>query len=175
MVNGGLSSEWTYPYTSYSGNNFQCQFNGTTNNSAFAKLSGFKGLPSNKYEPLLAAVATVGPIAISVDASSWSAYESGVFDGCNQVNPDIDHAVQLVGYGVDNQLGSYWLVRNSWNPGWGEQGYVRIRRTDQEGKRCGIDMHPSDGTGCNGGPANVTVCGTCGLLYDSTYPIVSSN
>ena len=47
--------------------------------------------------PLLNAVATVGPIAISVDASAWSAYESGVFDGCSSTNIDIDHAVQLVG------------------------------------------------------------------------------
>ncbi len=47
--------------------------------------------------PLLNAVATVGPIAITVDASAWSAYESGVFDGCSSTNIDLDHAVQLVG------------------------------------------------------------------------------
>jgi cathepsin L len=40
----------------------------------------------------------------------WSAYEEGIFDGCNQTNPDIDHAVQLVGYGTDNGS-DYWLVR----------------------------------------------------------------
>jgi hypothetical protein len=32
---------------------------------------------------------------INVDASSWHAYESGVFDGCNQTNPDINHVVQV--------------------------------------------------------------------------------
>lgn len=31
------------------------------------------------------AVTTEGPIAISVEASHWQNYESGVFDGCNQV------------------------------------------------------------------------------------------
>jgi len=41
------------------------------------------------------AIATVGPLTISVDASAWAAYESGVFDGCNQTNPDINHAVQV--------------------------------------------------------------------------------
>jgi hypothetical protein len=41
------------------------------------------------------AIITQGPIAISVDASSWSSYETGVYNGCNQTNPDIDHAVQV--------------------------------------------------------------------------------
>ncbi|RYH28372.1 hypothetical protein EON65_12430 [archaeon] len=44
---------------------------------------------------------------------------------------DIDHAVVLVGYGED-QGNKYWLVRNSWSPGWGEKGYIRVRRTDDE-------------------------------------------
>jgi len=50
----------------------------------------------------LNAVATVGPIAVSVDASNWHSYDHGIFNGCNQVNPDIDHAVVLVGYGEEN-------------------------------------------------------------------------
>jgi len=173
MQNGGIATEWTYPYMSYTGTNFQCHFNiNGTAPDAVVQLSGYKVLPSNKYEPLLAAVATVGPIAVTVDASAWSDYESGVFDGCNQTNPDLDHAVQLVGYGTDNNLGDYWLVRNSWAPLWGEQGYIRIRRTQT--LRCGVDINPSDGTGCNGGPTKVTVCGTCGILYDSSYPIIST-
>ena len=71
------------------------------------------------------AVATVGPVAVSVDASSWSAYESGIYDGCDQETPDIDHAVVLAGYGVDAGE-SYWLVRNSWSPAWGEKGLEKI-------------------------------------------------
>lgn len=55
-------------------------------------------------------------------ASTWSQYESGVFDGCNQVNPDLNHAVQLVGTGTDPELGDYWALRNSWAPLWGESG-----------------------------------------------------
>lgn len=37
----------------------------------------------------------------------------GVFDGCDQTNPDIDHVVQLVGAGTDPNYGNYWLVRYS--------------------------------------------------------------
>jgi C1A family cysteine protease len=66
---------------------------------------------------------------IAVDASSWKNYETGVYDGCNQTNPDLDHNVQLVGYGTDEVYGDYWLVRNSWTTLWGENGYVRLKRS----------------------------------------------
>jgi cathepsin L len=167
---GGLASEWTYPYTSYQGTNQTCQYNASLT-PVRANVTGYVVLPFNKYQPLMVAVATQGPIAISVDASAWGKYESGVFNSCNQTNPDIDHAVQLVGYGTDSKFGDYWLVRNSWGPKWGEKGYIRIHRTSRE--QCGVDITPRDGTECAGGPPQETVCGTCGILFDSAYPVVS--
>jgi len=167
MILGGLGSEWMYPYTSWYGSNYQCQ---NSHISPVAVLSGYKVLPPNQYSPVLTALATVGPLAIAVDASSWSDYETGVYDGCNQTSPDIDHVVQLVGYGTDPTHGDYWIVRNSWTPSWGEKGFIRLRR--ESTPRCGIDTHPSDGTGCNGGPSSVKVCGTCGILYDVCYPTI---
>jgi len=161
----GIATEWTYPYISYWGKNYQCQ----TQPPSYTKIKSYVTLPANQQDPLMMAVATLGPIAISVDASSWKFYETGVFDGCNQTFPDIDHAVQLVGYGTDSNQGNFWLVRNSWNLGWGEKGYIRIKR--EATPRCGTDITPSDGTGCDDGPNKVTVCGTCGILYDSAYPI----
>jgi len=165
----GISSEWAYPYMSYGGDDFECN----KKPRAYAKISGYVTLPSNQQDPLLVAVAQIGPIAVSVDASKWSFYDSGVFDSCNQTQPDIDHAVLLVGYGTDDQFGDYWLIRNSWSPGWGEKGYIRIRR--EITPRCGYDITPSDGSGCDGGPPTITVCGTCGILYDSAYPLFNSS
>nr|BBJ29174.1 papain family cysteine protease containing protein [Acanthamoeba castellanii] len=167
----GLASEWTYPYRSYWGEAFQCSFN-TTRTPVVAKVKNYVVLPSNKYDPVIEALTTTGPLVINVDVSSWHAYESGVFDGCNQTNPDINHVVQLVGYGTDAKEGDYWLVRNSWSPVWGEKGYIRLKR--RSNPICGIDLKPSDGTGCKGGPATVTVCGECGLLYDVSYPVVAT-
>jgi len=106
-----------------------------------------------------------------VDASAWGEYETGVFDGCNATNPDIDHVVQLVGYGTDDVYGDYWLVRNSWSPKWGELGYIRIARSSNV--TCGVDLRPQDGTGCNGGPSTVSVCGECAILYDVSYPVIA--
>jgi cathepsin L len=169
---GGLATEWTYPYLSYGGANFKCHYDQSTT-PPFANVSNYFTLPSNEYAPLLQHVASKGPVAISVDAGAWSSYEEGVFDGCNQTNPDIDHAVLLVGYGVDAAHGPYWLVRNSWSAAWGEKGYIKVKRTDNEQGRCGMDITPRDGDGCKDGPPEVKVCGTCGILYDNAYPEVS--
>ena len=115
------------------------------------------------------AVATIGPIAISVDASEWHSYNGGVFNGCNQTNPDVNHVTVLVGYGSENGQ-NYWLVRNSWSASWGEAGYIKLLRTDDENNNCGSDFTPWDGSGCNGKTEPWKVCGTCGILMDSSYP-----
>jgi len=135
------------------------------------KLSSFVSLPSNKYDPVMNALQN-GPLAVNVDASSWALYESGVYDGCSKTTSDIDHVVQLVGYGNDAALGEYWTLRNSWTPFWGEKGYIRLKRSEKVD--CAVDSNPSDGTGCNGGPSQVTVCGTCAILYDVSYPVISN-
>jgi len=170
---GGIASEWQYAYISGFGEAQQCLLVNQSNNTDIvmaAQLQNFTVLPSNQYAPVMQHLAMNGPLAVNVDASAWFSYESGVFRGCNATNPDIDHVVQLVGYGTDLQFGDYWLVRNSWSPLYGERGYIRIARSSAV--PCAVDITPSDGTGCNGGPSQVTVCGECGILYDTSFPNV---
>jgi len=45
---------------------------------------------------------------------------------------DIDHCVQLVGYDWNQ---NYWIVRNSWNTNWGNQGYIYL---DNSANTCGF-------------------------------------
>ncbi len=163
----GLFQEFAYGYQAYTGVDSACAI---PTGVPSASIDGFVRLPENNYPALLNAIATVGPIAITVDASNWHAYESGIFSGCNQTNPDLDHGVVLVGYGEENGQG-YWLVRNSWNANYGEQGYIRIARSKDEGALCGSDITPQDGTACKGETDPVKVCGTCGILYDTSYPL----
>lgn len=164
---GGIASEWTYPYASHEGDEPTCK----DKIRPYATIEGYHQLKPGDYTELMNAVAQLGPMSISVDASSWSTYEEGVYDGCNITSPDINHAVQLVGYGTDKDLGDYWLVRNSWTPSWGEGGYIRVkRRGESEEGWCGTDTNPFDGTACKGDPDTVEVCGTCGILFDTAFP-----
>ena len=69
--------------------------------TSVASISGYQRLAANDYASLMRAVATVGPIAISVSAG-WRHYEEGVYD--DECGSTIDHAVQLVGYGRAGKL-----------------------------------------------------------------------
>lgn len=139
----------------------------------FGMLS-WERLPENKYEDLLHAVQD-GPVGISVAASNWFEYSHGIFDRCSK-DSVIDHAVVLIGYGQDESGDGFWLIKNSWGPEWGEGGNMRLMRRledkaeGDEGSWCGVDHQPELGSGCDGGPSEVKVCGTCGILYDTVVP-----
>ncbi len=51
----------------------------------------------------------IGPVATSLAASCLQSYGGGMLSNCDC---DMDHAVQLVGYGTDGG-NDYWLVRNT--------------------------------------------------------------
>lgn len=136
------------------------------------KIGGYVRLPENKATNLMTALVTSGPVAVAVAAHDWSMYSSGVFDGCQ--NWIIDHAVLLVGYGK-GEAKAYWKIRNSWGTEWGEGGFIRLVRHAPHGKEpCGWDTDPQKGVGCKGGPSKLWVCGACGVLSDSAYPVGST-
>lgn len=92
-----------------------------------------------------------------------------MFDGCDyDQNVNINHAVVLVGYGSEDGL-DYWLVRNSWGYYYGEDGYIRVLR--ESSTYCAVDSTPQDGSACKGDDKPIQVCGMCGILSDSSYPI----
>ncbi|MQM03285.1 hypothetical protein Taro_036062, partial [Colocasia esculenta] len=65
-------------------------------------------------------------VGIKGENPEFRFYKSGVFAGpCSGV---LNHAVTLVGYGIGERREDYWLAKNSWSNGWGEDGYARIAR-----------------------------------------------
>lgn len=65
----------------------------------------------------------VGPLTVSVAASDWKDYSSGVFDGCSYDDDIvINHLGQLTGYGTSETDGDYWIFRNSYGENWGIDG-----------------------------------------------------
>jgi len=171
VLKNGLATEEQHPYhgqdSSCSAEKKKKDLMQSNAGNSFGLMS-YKTLDSNVARPLLEAVAHVGPVAVSAGASSWFEYNSGVFDGCSK-DTVIDHAITLYGYGVDHGK-KYWLIRNSWGPGWGEDGFIRLLRHNEDEKHCGTDDNNQEGVGCKGDPTSVTVCGMCGILYDSVVP-----
>jgi len=132
---------------------------------------GWRKLAENKIEPLLLAIYEQGPAVVSVMATEhWNQYGGGILDTCES-EAVINHAVVLVGYGGTGDA-KYWHIQNSWGPSWGEAGFIKLLRHDVESENayCGWDRKPELGTGCDGGPSEVYVCGSCGILYDSVVP-----
>ena len=84
-------------------------------------------------------VGSVGPASVCFQVSDdFRSYKSGVYvsERCSRRTADVNHAVVVVGYDHDDETGlDFWIVRNSWGPEWGDGGYFRILRGQNE---CGI-------------------------------------
>jgi len=68
------------------------------------------------------------------------AYKSGVYQ---HVTGKVlgGHAIRILGWGVENGT-PYWLIANSWNSDWGDNGYFKILRGSDH---CGIESQISAG------------------------------
>ena len=51
--------------------------------------------------------------AIDASHQSFELYRSGVYNEPDCSSKDLDHVVQIVGYGVEEES-EYWIVKNSW-------------------------------------------------------------
>lgn len=78
--------------------------------------------------------------AVQADQPIFQHYSSGVLTSttCTQ---NLDHGILIVGYGEENGQ-KYWNVKNSWSSSWGNQGYIKIARSDSTNDAgiCGIGM-----------------------------------
>jgi len=74
------------------------------------------------------AIYTKGPIAVEVCAGPvFQGYSGGIY-ATNEISTCsgwINHSVLLTGW---NDTENTWIMKNSWGTGWGESGYMRIRR-----------------------------------------------
>ncbi len=139
MKNGGLSTMDAYgPYV---GQDSYCH-TATVDNTTNVVLSGYVNLTGTAA--LIDAIATKGPISVSINASpkSFSFYHSGVYSDpvCQGGVANLDHSVLAVGYGVDPVHGQYYIVKNSWSTYWGDMGFIHI---STGGDTCGVADVPT--------------------------------
>jgi len=138
VTNNGITSEDQY---AYQGSQGTCN----TGVTAVATITGNQDVTSGDENALMQAV-NIGPVSIYIeaDSSSFQYYTGGVFSDAS-CGTNTDHVVLVVGYGTDTNQ-DYWIVKNSWGDTWGEQGYIRMIRGQNE---CGLASAPCYPTGAS--------------------------
>jgi C1A family cysteine protease len=115
-VSQGFTTTSAYPYVA---KDQQCKVQGGSYKIAGqTSFSGCNGLSNG---------INAHPISVTVDATNWSPYKSGVFNNCAA---SINHAVLLVGVDASGA----WKIKNSWGTSWGESGFIRLAA----GNTCGL-------------------------------------
>lgn len=124
-----IENDSKYPYRAYGQT---CKYN---KSSVVTKVNNVNCYEDNSVATVKKYLNSVGPLAISVDATDFQMYDSGILKCRGQ---QLDHGVLLVGYGTENGQ-DYWIVKNSWGKNWGESGFVRVSQT--AGKNCAIGVY----------------------------------
>ncbi|XP_046619318.1 procathepsin L [Neodiprion virginianus] len=122
----GLMPEKNYPYTAQQG---YCKF---VRDDSVVNITAWAILPARDEHAMEYAVATIGPIAASINASpkTFQLYHRGVYDDPGCSSDVVNHAMLLVGY-----TPTYWILKNWWGDNWGDNGYMKLARHKN---RCGV-------------------------------------
>ncbi|CAN6449305.1 unnamed protein product [Victoria cruziana] len=134
--NGGLALSKKYPYTATQG---KCHVSKLKIHDV--SIDGHDFVPEKNETALMQAVA-VQPVSVAIEASgsAFQFYSEGVFTG--PCGTELDHGVAIVGYGTEADGTKYWIVKNSWGSGWGENGFIKMaRETSKPDGLCGIALY----------------------------------
>jgi cathepsin B len=87
-------------------------------------------------------IQTNGPVEADFDVyDDFLNYKTGVYQRTSD-NFLGGHAIRILGWGEEDGT-PYWLIANSWNEGWGDHGFFKIIRGQDE---CGIEDDINAGT-----------------------------
>jgi putative hemolysin len=105
-------------------------------NDPHATFSSYRTITNGDENAIKTAIMSYGVVTAMTYACNWSpltdcnttgsGYSSGIWNEIVPSSYGTDHVVAIVGWGNDATYGDYWIVRNSWNSSWGENGYMRI-------------------------------------------------
>ncbi|KAL1764784.1 cathepsin 7-like [Sigmodon hispidus] len=135
--NGGLEAAATYPYEAKNVDGRPCRY---SPERSVVKITRLVAVSRNE-EALMNALVNHGPIAVSIDAkhASYKTYTGGIYHEPNCRSNSLNHVLLLVGYGYEGKESDgrkYWLLKNSHGKNWGEKGYIKIPR--DQNNYCGI-------------------------------------
>eukprot|EP00344_Euplotes_crassus_P012508 CAMPEP_0196995440 /NCGR_PEP_ID=MMETSP1380-20130617/1553_1 /TAXON_ID=5936 /ORGANISM="Euplotes crassus, Strain CT5" /LENGTH=476 /DNA_ID=CAMNT_0042411107 /DNA_START=469 /DNA_END=1899 /DNA_ORIENTATION=- len=87
--------------------------------SEYGRVSGEENMKQEIYQR--------GPIVCNMAITDeFKTYKNGIFEDLTGADT-LSHSVSIVGYGTEDSQ-KYWLARNSWGSYWGEDGYFKISR-----------------------------------------------
>lgn len=130
LTEKGVIAETDFPYQEYDPGT--CPFTG----EASIKFKSWHRVSCNDVEAIKSAIYNFGVVDAAVMVTSaFQAYNSGIYEDANTLCSGdpcyytaTNHAISLVGWGEENGK-EYFILRNSWGPDWGEDGYMRIATT----------------------------------------------
>ena len=131
-----ITTEEAYPYTP---SHSKCDDSKLT--GATLLVSSFVDVALNSPDALKAQLMK-GPVSVAIEADKrvFQSYKTGVITG-TACGVNLDHGVLAVGFGTDSSGVEYYIVKNSWNSSWGDNGYVNIGVEAGAGV-CGIQSGP---------------------------------
>ena len=141
IIDHKIALESDYPYRPVTG---KCHADQSKRRET---IKSFKYISPPNINGLLEAI-KVTPISVGIEVQrDFQLYKSGVYTSQHSnCGENLNHGVLAVGFDT-TASNPFFIVKNSWGEGWGEQGYVRM----------------AIGTGS----------GTCGIANDSdVYPIL---
>ena len=124
-----------------------------------------------KVNPVTAAMVAADPMFQFYSSGVYSVADCGkvtkekgdpeceeLYENQDTCLPDVNHGVLVVGYGTDDTITDgtkhFFKVKNSWGESWGEGGYFRIARYEED---------PTDPK---------TNWGECAILSILSYPVM---
>ena len=110
---GGVTYDSAYPY------NINARKCDTSKNNYPVTVTAYHRVEGQQN--MINHVLNGGTLVVAVDASGFGTFKGGVFSNCP--SPTANHAMQIVGVNVEE---GHWIVRNSWGPGFGMDGYFTM-------------------------------------------------
>ncbi|KAA0193157.1 Cathepsin L cysteine proteinase [Fasciolopsis buskii] len=122
LRNHSLETETDYPYKA---EDRPCKANETKGR---VKVKSYTVINNGSEIALKELVGTKGPVSVGITADNgFQFYSHGIYFSSNCSIEPMNHGVLVVGYGTEGKI-PYWIVKNSWGVGWGENGYIRMAR-----------------------------------------------
>jgi hypothetical protein len=92
------------------------------------------GIPSDE-QAIITDIYQHGSVEVALSVyEDFLNYKNGVYQHVHG-NYLGGHAVKMIGWGVENGV-KFWLIVNSWNEGWGDNGLIKILRGSDH---CGVE------------------------------------